>query len=30
MTHIAVTEMVDGENVVWLEPVSDTQYDAKH
>lgn len=26
MTHIAVTEVVDGENVVWLEPVSDGQY----
>ena len=26
MTHIAVTEMVDGKNVDWLEPVSDQQY----
>ena len=26
MTHIAVTEMVDGKNVEWLEPVSDAQY----
>jgi quercetin dioxygenase-like cupin family protein len=26
MTHIAVTEMVDGKNVDWLEPVSDAQY----
>ena len=26
MTHIAVTEMVDGRNVEWLEPVSDVQY----
>ena len=26
MTHIAITEKVDGENVAWLEPVSDAQY----
>jgi quercetin dioxygenase-like cupin family protein len=26
MTHIAVTPMVDGKNVDWLEPVSDAQY----
>ncbi len=26
MTHIAVTELVDGNNVDWLEPVSDEQY----
>ena len=26
MTHIAVTEWVDGKNVDWLEPVSDAQY----
>ena len=26
VTHIAVTEMVDGKNVDWLEPVSDAQY----
>ncbi len=26
MTHTAVTEMVDGKNVDWLEPVSDAQY----
>jgi quercetin dioxygenase-like cupin family protein len=26
MTHIAVTEMVDGKNVDWLEPVGDEQY----
>ncbi len=25
MTHIAVTELVDGKNVDWLEPVSDAQ-----
>lgn len=28
MTHIAVTESVDGKNVDWLEPVSDVQYKA--
>jgi quercetin dioxygenase-like cupin family protein len=26
MTHIAITEMVDGKNVDWLESVSDAQY----
>lgn len=26
MTHIAVTEAVDGKAVDWLEPVSDEQY----
>lgn len=26
MTHVAVTEMVDGKNVDWLEPVSDGDY----
>lgn len=26
MTHIAVTELVDGTNVDWLEPVDDAQY----
>lgn len=26
MTHIAVQEAKDGENVVWMEPVSDQQY----
>ena len=26
MTHIAVTETVDGTNVDWLEPVTDVQY----
>jgi quercetin dioxygenase-like cupin family protein len=26
MTHIAVTPMLDGKNVDWLEPVSDAQY----
>ena len=29
MTHIAVTELVDGKNVDWLEPVSDAQYGQK-
>jgi quercetin dioxygenase-like cupin family protein len=26
LTHIAVQEALDGKNVEWLEPVSDTQY----
>jgi len=26
MSHIAVQEMKDGKNVVWLEPVTDAQY----
>ena len=26
MTHIAITEMLNGTGVGWLEPVSDTQY----
>lgn len=26
MSHIAVQEMLDGKNVVWLEHVSDAQY----
>jgi len=26
MSHIAVQEMLDGTNVVWLEPVTDEQY----
>ena len=26
MSHIAVQEMLDGKNVVWLEPVTDAQY----
>ncbi|MCU6453744.1 cupin domain-containing protein [Sphingomonas sp. A2-49] len=26
MTHIAITESVDGTNVTWLEPVSDAEY----
>ncbi len=28
MTHIAITETVDGKNVDWLEPVTDAQYGA--
>ena len=26
MTHLAVTEALDGKNVDWLEPVTDEQY----
>ena len=26
MTHIAIVEQLDGQNTVWLEPVSDEQY----
>ena len=26
MTHIAITEYLDGKNVEWLEPVSDDEY----
>lgn len=26
MSHVALTYMVDGKNVDWLEPVSDEQY----
>lgn len=26
MTHIAITPSVDGQNVTWLEPVTDGQY----
>jgi quercetin dioxygenase-like cupin family protein len=26
MTHIAITPSVDGQNVTWLEPVTDEQY----
>lgn len=29
MTHIAITEAVNGEAVVWLEPVTDSQYRAE-
>jgi quercetin dioxygenase-like cupin family protein len=28
MTHLAITETVDGRNVDWMEPVSDAQYRA--
>ena len=27
MTHIAIQEFLDGENVVWLDPVTDEQYE---
>jgi hypothetical protein len=26
MTHIAITERIDGKNVDWMEHVSDEQY----
>jgi quercetin dioxygenase-like cupin family protein len=26
MTHVAITEMLDGKNVEWMEPVTDEQY----
>jgi len=26
MTHIAITEAIDGKNADWLEQVSDEQY----
>jgi quercetin dioxygenase-like cupin family protein len=26
MSHLAVTEMLDGKNVDWMEPVTDEQY----
>ena len=26
MSHLAITEMLDGKNVEWLEPVSDADY----
>jgi quercetin dioxygenase-like cupin family protein len=29
MMHIAITELVDGKNVDWLEPVTDEQYRQK-
>jgi quercetin dioxygenase-like cupin family protein len=28
MSHFAVTEMLDGKNVEWMEPVTDEQYRA--
>jgi hypothetical protein len=28
MSHLAVTEMLDGKNVEWMEPVTDEQYHA--
>lgn len=27
MTHIAITESLDGKNVTWMEKVTDEQYD---
>lgn len=30
MTHIALTNLKDGENVTWLAPVSDEEFDAVH
>ncbi|OWY28256.1 cupin [Herbaspirillum robiniae] len=29
MTHLAVTAMVDGKNVTWMEKVSDEQYNTR-
>lgn len=29
MTHLAVTGMVDGKNVTWMEKVADEQYNAR-
>lgn len=29
MTHIAISEMLDGKNVEWLEQVTDEQYQAE-
>ena len=29
VTHIALQEELNGTNVVWLEPVSDAQYNLK-
>jgi hypothetical protein len=28
MSHFAVTEMLDGKNVEWMESVTDEQYEA--
>ncbi|WP_397453911.1 cupin domain-containing protein [Pseudomonas sp. NA-150] len=28
LTHVAIQEAVDGKNVVWMEPVSQIQYEA--
>jgi quercetin dioxygenase-like cupin family protein len=30
MVHLAIHEHLDGEHVVWLEPVTDEQYEAAH
>ena len=29
MTHLAITEPIDGRSVVWMEPVADSQYLAR-
>ena len=29
MTHIAITGTLDGKNVVWMEKVTDEQYNGK-
>jgi quercetin dioxygenase-like cupin family protein len=28
MSHVAITEMIDGKNVEWMEPVTDEQYES--
>jgi quercetin dioxygenase-like cupin family protein len=28
MSHLALTELLDGKNVEWMEPVTDEQYHA--
>jgi len=30
MNHLAITEALDGKNVVWLEKVTDDQYQGRH
>lgn len=30
MTHLSIVEEIDGKNVVWMEKVTDVQYQAKH
>lgn len=30
MTHIAITEQLDGKSVDWMDRVTDAQYQAKH
>jgi hypothetical protein len=29
MTHLAVTGTLDGKNVIWMEKVTDEQYNAR-